>query len=214
VANALQTIRWRRVAIAGILITVGIVSVDRPGLGESTPAEAEPSLVRQMKAVLAVVDDVAPDGRIILVGHSFGAPVAARVVMEQPARFAGLVLVAPSIDPELETLRWYNRLASYRVIQWLLPREFVVSNREIVPLRGELERMLAMWDRIRTPVVVIQGGQDRLVDPGNAAFAKRVLVNADLQMVTPADVDHFIPWTHPELIRDAITRLVAGSPGR
>jgi pimeloyl-ACP methyl ester carboxylesterase len=38
----------------------------------------------------------------ILVGHSLGGPVAARLAMDYPDEVGGLILVAPSIDPELE----------------------------------------------------------------------------------------------------------------
>jgi pimeloyl-ACP methyl ester carboxylesterase len=87
--------------------------------------------------------------------------------------------------------------------QWL-PTELDVSNQEILPLKGELEKMLPLWATIRVPVIVIQGEDDPLVPAGNASFAKRMLVNAPVTIQMIPRMNHFIPWSRPDLIRDAI----------
>ena len=92
------------------------------------------------------------------------------------------MLVAPSIDPALEVHRWYNDLASWRVVEWLLPPDMVTSNRELWPLQAELEKLSPRWREIRVPVIVIQGGEDGLVDPANADFAERMLVDAPVEI--------------------------------
>jgi pimeloyl-ACP methyl ester carboxylesterase len=79
-----------------------------------------------------------------------------------------------------------------------------VSNQEILPLKGELEKMLPLWATIRVPVIVIQGEDDPLVPAGNASFAKRMLVNAPVTIQMIPRMNHFIPWSRPDLIRDAI----------
>jgi hypothetical protein len=48
-----------------------------------------------------------------------------------------------------------------------------------------------------------------LVPPGNADFAFKMLANAPVSMVLPPGVNHFIPWTHPELIRNAVLQLIS-----
>ena len=68
--------------------------------------------------------------------------------------------------------------------------------------------MLPLWESIKCPVVVIQGENDDLVPPGNADFAARMLVNASLTLVRKENVNHFIPWSHPELIRDAVAEIL------
>ncbi|HEY5692223.1 MAG TPA: alpha/beta hydrolase [Cyclobacteriaceae bacterium] len=39
---------------------------------------------------------------IILIGHSLGGTVIARMTMDSPELVDGVVMVAPSIDPEIE----------------------------------------------------------------------------------------------------------------
>ena len=183
-----------------------LVSVDRLGFGKSGLGEPEKSLHRQAAAIAAVIDTVQAGGKAVLVGHSLGGPVVARLAMDYPNRVRGLILVAPSIDPTLEKNEWFRPVLSAFPVRQLLPTEFDVSNQEIRPLRGELDRMLPGWAKIRVPVTVIQGDKDDLVPPANADFARRMLTNALVTMEMIPGMNHFIPWRRPDLIKAAILK--------
>ncbi len=65
--------------------------------------------------------------------------------------------------------------------------------------------MMPLWKNIQIPATVIQGNEDALVDPSNADFAKKMLVNADkVRVVMLHKVDHFIPWSHSQVVSEAI----------
>lgn len=137
--------------------------------------QAEPSLRKQAAAIAAVSGQVTPSGRAVLAGHSLGGPVIVRLATDYPDRVRSLILVAPSISPELEKQEWFRPVLAAFPFRQLLPAELDVSNREIRPLKGELQRMLPLWTSITVPVTVIQGDADNLVPSGNADFAKRML---------------------------------------
>ena len=140
-----------------------VMAIDRPGFGGSSAGGHEPSLARQAEAVAAVLRERSPGRRALLVGHSYGGPVIARLAMDHPEQVAGLVLVAASIDPKLEQTMWIQRAADSRALAWTLPSTITACNRELMALRGELEAMLPLWEQVRAPVTVIQGDADRLV---------------------------------------------------
>lgn len=181
-----------------------LISVDRLGFGKSGFGKVERSLQAQAAAIAPLLSLGKSGRKPMLVGHSLGGPVAARLAMDYPDLVGGLILVAPSIDPALEKQEWYRPLGeAFPFRQWL-PAELRVSNEEILPLKAELEQMLPLWATIRVPVIVIQGEDDPLVPPGNAAFAKRVLTNAPVTIQMIPKMNHFIPWSRPDLIREAI----------
>ncbi len=95
-----------------------LVSVDRLGFGRSTPGKVETSLRKQAESLVPLLRSLAGPGKPILVGHSYGGPVIAKIAMDHPELVGGLVMVAPSIDPGLEKLRWYNHVASWRFLNW------------------------------------------------------------------------------------------------
>lgn len=189
-----------------------LIAVDRPGFGASGAGHLEVSLARQSALLAALLEEEAPAGKApqpaIVVGHSLGGPVAARLAMDRPDLVRGLVLVAASIDPALEKTTWYQHLARWPLIRAIVPKELELANDEILPLRGELEKMLPLWSTLRMPVVVIQGDADGLVPKANADFAARMLTGARVHMVRVPKQGHMIPWERPELMRDAILELL------
>ena len=187
-----------------------LLAADRLGFGGSERGRAVPSLAEQA-ASLAAVLEAEPGPPAIVVGHSLGGPIAARLAMDRPDLVAGLLLVAPSIDPEEERHRWYNVAGATRVVQWFLPVDWTISNRELWPLRQELEAMLPRWAEVRCPTIVVQGLDDDLVPPANADFAERRLAGAGVRIDRYAGENHFILWQRPETVREPLLELLSAA---
>ncbi|MBA4851805.1 alpha/beta fold hydrolase [Emticicia sp. BO119] len=193
-----------------LLQKVKMVSVDRIGFGYSDFGHAEKSLAKQAAYLKPIVARYKAQGKkIILIGHSLGGPVIARMAIDYPELIDNLVFVAGSIDPTLEPSRWYRYILDFAGVRYMIPKSFRASNYEILCLKEELEEMLPLWQNIKQPCIVIQGNKDVLVHPQNAAFAKRMLVNAEsVEMWLKDDMNHFVPWSNPELINQAILKSI------
>jgi pimeloyl-ACP methyl ester carboxylesterase len=191
-----------------------LIALDRPGFGGSERGQAVPSLARQAAALAAVLERGRSRGEVpvrpaIVVGHSLGGPIAVRLAIDRPDLVAALVLVAPSIDPALERRRWYNHAGATRVVQWFLPIDWTISNRELWPLESELREMLPRWPEIRCPVIVVQGLADDLVPAANADFAERQLSQGSVRVDRYPDEGHFLLWQKPETVRRPVLELLA-----
>ncbi len=199
-------------ADSALLAKAQLISVDRPGFGASNFGHAEPSLEKQSALLKPILEKYQNNRPITLVGHSLGGPVIARMAIDYPELVDGLVMVAPSIDPDLEPNEWFRGPLALPFLKWVLPRSIRASNDEIWKLKPELQEMKPMWNQIKARTIVIQGEKDTLVPPGNANYAKTMLTNAPVEFVLKKDMNHFVPWQFPELIRDAIVRLIDSSP--
>ena len=144
---------------------------------------------------------------IALVGHSYGGPVVVRAAIDNPDLVDGVIIVAGSVDPDLEETKWYQIPVHYRVLSWILPKDIYATNEEILALKDELQMMSEDWDKITQPVSIIQGGKDILVPAANADYAEKMLINTTPEMVLIPEMDHFIPWTDPHLIVQEIKRI-------
>lgn len=187
-----------------------LVSTDRPGFGYSNFGNGEGSLQKQGEALKPILEKYKNNHPIILVGHSLGGPLIVRMAIDFPELVDGLIVVAGSVDPSLEPEEtWFRAPLATPFLSWILPGSFRASNEEIYHLKPELEQMLPLWKKVTCPVIVIQGNKDSLVPKENADFAKKMLINAPVEIVRVDSMNHFVPWSNPELIRDAIIKLLA-----
>lgn len=189
-----------------------MITADRPGFGYSNFGNGEPSLQKQGEALKPILDKYQSNRPVILVGHSLAGALIIRMAAEYPTLVDGLIIVAGSVDPELEPNEtWFRAPLATPFLSWILPNSFRASNEEIYQLKPELERMLPLWEKVKCPVTIIQGAKDVLVPAENAAFAKKMLVNAPVEMVLVEDMNHFVPWSHPHLIREAALKMISTS---
>ena len=187
-----------------------LCSVDRPGWGGSAESGLVTSLAAQAGALRAVLEAHPKNLPAVVVGHSLGGPVAARLALDAPELVDALVLVAASIDPELEETTWYQALGRTWLIRPLVPEMLTRADDEIRPLQGELEALLPLWGTLRAPVFVLHGEEDALVPVANADFAARLVTNAPLALERIPGQGHLIPWECPQRIVALVLRALEG----
>ena len=190
-----------------------MISVDRPGFGSSNFGHAEPSLEKQSAELKPILEKHKTNRPVYLVGHSLGGPLIARMAIDYPELVDGLIFVAGSIDPQLEPDEWFRAPLATPFLKWLLPRSIRASNDEIYQLKPQLEEMKPMWSKITCRSIFIQGDVDELVPKENADFAKKMMVNAPLEVVMYPGMNHFVPWSHPFLIENAILYMAEEKTG-
>jgi pimeloyl-ACP methyl ester carboxylesterase len=152
-----------------------------------------------------------PGVRNILVGHSYGGPVALLAALKFPDRVAGVLLIGGSVDPGQERIYKIQRIADWPLVSWLLPRPLRQCNRELLTLRGDLLRMQPRLASLSVPVVMLHGDRDRQVPVANVAWLRGQLAAAGKASLFGAlvfpDYNHFIPWEHPEAVEAALRKL-------
>ena len=67
--------------------------------------------------------------------------------------------------------------------------------------------MLPDWEKIKIPIIVIQGTKDGFVPKGNADFAKRMAKNAPVKLRMLPGQSHFFPFTKPEIVVEELMLL-------
>ena len=182
-----------------------MIAVTRPGWVDPG-SEKIPSLDLQAGALQPLLKRDTSGRGAILMGHSYGGPVIARTAMNYPELVSGLVFVASTGDPRLSGPRWYNRIAVI-LPKFLLGAQLKGANKEIMPLKAQLLDMLPLWKNITLPVLIVQGDKDKLVDPDNALFLQKQLVNSKVTTLHRPGAGHFVLWEQSDLISNAILEM-------
>ncbi|MFY1620244.1 alpha/beta fold hydrolase [Micromonospora sp. WMMD736] len=156
---------------------------------------------------------------VCLVGHSFGAEVAAALTANHPDAVRALVLAGPTSDPVAR-----SRRALFA--RWLVdtlheaPMQAPILVRDIWDarpwrvfatlshsVRNAIETDLV---RITTPTLVLTGGLDPVVPARWREQVTRLVPDADLAVVPGAA--HNVVTTAPTAVADAIRALLSHSP--
>jgi len=94
-----------------------VLMADRPGHGYSGRPEAAETLEVQAAQMAAVLRQLAPGQKAVIVGHSYGGAVALRLALDHPDLVNGVVLLAPvTHDWGGGGETWYNKVAGPPVI--------------------------------------------------------------------------------------------------
>jgi len=183
------------------------IAVDRLGFGRSDPAPVV-SYEQHAAAIATLLDD-RPGAKSIVVGHSLGGPIAARLAADYPDRVGGLVIVAGSLDPRLEQPRWFNRVAAAPIVNPLLNGDLRRANRELMAAPEQARALDRVIHRVRAPTIVLHGLEDSLVPVENVLYMRRAMTGVEIMdIVVVPDEEHFLPWTRAGLIRRAVAALV------
>ena len=193
---------------SALLSQVRMIAVDRPGYGFSGLGKEETSIEKQAAMLKPLLEKNTHAKLPILVGHSYGGPIVARMAMDFPNQVGALIMAAPAIDPAHEKFFLVNRPANWFIFRWMIPRSLRVSNDEKLSHVKELEKMLPFWEKIQNPTTLIHGEKDKIVPIENSYFGEKMIPKSSLKAIYEPKLNHLIPWKRPDLIKNNILKYL------
>lgn len=192
------------------------ISIDRPDWGESISEPSKSvfsalSMAEQSAQLASFIDSLReqyPQAPIILAGHSYGASLSARLLMDKPEDVQGALLLAGPLDPSLAGRRWYHHVADTALLKKILGDDLNRANAEMASLQADLTAMLPYWQSINAPITVIQGTKDKLVPAANSNFIRGKVGPYYLRLINLDKQGHFIPWEHYALVVKELRSLL------
>lgn len=172
--------------IAALPEDMEMIVAERPGFSASQPEEAVESLDKQAAALAPLLD--APEGRrVILLGQSFGAPIAAIMAAQHPDKVDGMVLMSAFFGVRGPTA---NRLIAVgRVVRPILPQDMRNAIIEVTAQERQLPEAWAALQSLQIPLTFLHGGRDTFV-PAAAAQGFAETYGAEYALVPEGD--HFL----------------------
>ncbi|MFT2111919.1 alpha/beta fold hydrolase [Marinomonas sp. 2405UD68-3] len=183
-----------------------INSLDRPGWGSSSYPDGDfPKRLSVQSSLLGpILKDIWRNNgnqKILIIGHSLGGSLVPKIAVDYPEYIKGVLILAGDIGPELAEARWFNYALDLFPKQWI-PEFWYNSNQEVLELRPELAQLQEEFRQLSIPIMVLQGTDDDLVRPQNAAFAESLFPN--IKVVWLEGASHIINLTHSDDVKTAI----------
>jgi pimeloyl-ACP methyl ester carboxylesterase len=167
-----------------------MIVVDRPGYGLSEPTECIPDIRVQAKA-LAPLLDAAPGQKVLLVGQSYGAAIAALMASANLRKVAGVVLLSSYLGESGPTARWLVKAGSR--LLGVIPRDLRAAVIEVSGQAAQMPLMREALAGLPIPVHLIHGEADDFAPVELArSFAAEALTRAPIRLETVPGANHFL----------------------
>lgn len=180
-----------------------VIAPDRPGYNKTRfkrKRKAITSIALQARLLHQALQLNHSGKKAVVVGSSYGGPIAARLAMDHPESYEAAVLLAAAVDPQHETLWWFHPLVWHGPIKWCLPHFMKSATDEKHRHIRELQELEPYWKTLAVPLIALQGGADQLVSPVNLDYLKLQLAGKRACFYYLPEAGHFIRWQYPDLV--------------
>lgn len=185
-----------------------VIVADRPGFAESEPQGAVRDLEAQAEALSPMLE-ARPGQRVLLIGQSFGAPIATLMAERYHDQVQALVLTSPYFGDRGPTARRMFGVGG--LVRPVLPRDF---RNAVTELQTQGPQLPDVWSALRTldqPLVFIHGDNDTFVP---LAASQRIASEYNHTLIEVPGGDHFLNACCVPALLGAVEQAIAEAEGR
>lgn len=167
-----------------------MIVVDRPGYGASEPAEPVTDIRVQAQA-LAPLLQAARGQKVVLVGQSYGAAIAALMAEANPGKVESLVLLSAFFGETGPTSRWLIDVGSKALK--VIPRDLRHAVIEASGQKPQLDGALSALARLSIPIHMIHGDKDDFAPIEVAErLAAETVTRRPIEFIRTPGANHFL----------------------
>ena len=182
-----------------------MVVVDRPGFAMSEPPTCVPD-IRLQAVALSPLLDAAPGQKVLLVGQSYGAAIAALMAAEHPRKVHGVVMLSSFLGEFGPTSRWLVEMGERFI--GVIPRDLRHAVMEVTGHSAQLAHMRRALKRLRAPIHVIHGDKDDFAPIEAAEKLIREIRRPALRFHRAEGANHFLNDGPPEALLDLLEACI------
>ncbi len=219
----------------------GVYGIDHIGHGKSDGervyVERFQDYTKTLKKCFDMIREWQPERPLFLIGHSMGGLISAAFLLEHQDELSGAVLSAPSIkvsDNTSQAIIFVGKLLSIimpkaglikldaenvsrdpAVVDAYINDPLAYTGKITARLGAEIlktmQRVTEQAAKIRLPIMIVQGGDDKVVDPRGAQLLHDLVTSQDKTIKIYDDLYHevFNEPEHEQVLNDVKTWLEA-----
>ena len=197
---------FRYLKDAALGAKANLITVDRLGYGYSEFGTVETSIETQAKSIFAVAEAHKLTS-IILVGWSYGVPIAAKMAYLYP-EVKHSVLIAGAVAPQHEKYFGIAKIGRWKLTKWMVPKALKIADDEKLAHADELTKMLDDWQKITSPITYYHGTKDKIVPYENMSFMQKQVPKTVLNAVSLEGMNHFILFKKYDVVKKELLHIL------
>lgn len=184
-----------------------MIVVDRPGYGQSEPASLVGDIAVQAEA-LAPLLTCDRGQRIMLVGQSYGAGIAALMAARSPKSVASLVLLSSYLGECGPTARWLVDVGAR--LKGVIPRDLRTAVAEVSGQASQLGKVRDALAAIPAPIHIIHGDADDFAPLESALrWVEQIGWRRPVRFQAVGGAGHFFNDGPCETVLDCLERCIS-----
>ena len=180
-----------------------LIVYDRVGYGISNTGKILNSIADEV-AVLEKITEKLSLKEIILIGYSYGGPIA----LASNKNYKKIILLAPAVSSDAEYIPRAINLYKWKFTRWLIPAIFKAASIEKLHHQDDLKNFENSWNKNQNNIISIHGDKDGIVPYKNTQFLQNNLDRDKFKIVTLENAGHGLVWTHFEEIKKEIIQVL------
>ena len=176
-----------------------LIAYDRIGYGVYQTGNVKESIAFEVELLEDLSVDL-PESETILVGYSYGGPIA----LASKKKYKKVVLLAPAVYSKVEPMPWALNLYKWNATQWLVPKMWQAASIEKLSHKKDLLKFENNWNTSPSKVLSIHGNKDWIVPYDNSLYLDKMFSENQFELVTLDGAGHGLVWSNFEEIKSEL----------
>lgn len=168
-----------------------LISYDRVGYGIEQTGNVQESIAFEAEMLDSLLQKV-DTKNIILVGYSYGGPIA----LASKKTHKKIILLAPAVYSKVEPMPWLLNVYKWTLTKWMLPEIWKAASKEKLTHKVDLQNFEDSWVKNPTKIISIHGNEDWIVPFENSLYLKEIFPPQQFDLVTLNGAGHGLVWSH------------------
>lgn len=179
-----------------------MIAYDRIGYNYNDKNQVQESIVFERSHLQDVIKTL-PVDKTILVGYSYGGPIALSV----KEKLKKTILLAPAAYSKVEPMPWVLNFYKWKLTRWLVPDIWKQASKEKMSHPKDLANFENDWKSTKNQVMSIHGTKDWIVPLSNSEFLMEQFSQNQFELITIKDAGHDLIWSNFDEIKKQLLRI-------
>ncbi|MGV6845691.1 MAG: alpha/beta fold hydrolase [Lutibacter sp.] len=176
-----------------------LITYDRVGYGIYNTGKVFNSILLEKEMLEDIVKNI-PTLKLIIVGYSYGGPIA----LASLKKYKKIILLAPAVYSKYEKQPWLINFYKWKLTRFLVPKTWQAASIEKLNHANDLSNFENQWTANPSKIICVQGNDDWIVPFENSLKLKNDFPKEQFELKVLKNAGHALIWTHFKEIKKII----------